>query len=44
MHKMAVMKRENPICEEDSMALWTNLGTMAVPKNICEGKCEVGAF
>ena len=44
MHKMAVMKRENPICEEDSMALWTNLGTMAVPKNIWEGKCEVGPF
>ena len=26
------MKHENHICEEDSMALSTNLGTMTVPK------------
>ena len=38
---MAVMKHENHICEEDSMALSTNLGTMTVPKNIWEGKCEI---
>ena len=31
---MAVMKHENPICEEDSMTSSTNLGTMTVPKNI----------
>ena len=35
------MKHENPICEEDSMALSTNLGTMTVPKNIWEEKYEV---
>ena len=31
---MAVMKYGNPICEGDSIALSTNLGTMTVPKNI----------
>ena len=41
MHKMAVMKHENHICEEDSMTLSTHLGTMTVPKNIWEGKCEI---
>ena len=41
MHKMAVMQHENHICEEDSMALSTNLGTMTVPKNILERKSEI---
>ena len=41
---MAVMKHENHIYEEDSMALSTNLGTMAAPKNIWEGMCEIWAF
>ena len=40
IHKMAVMKHENPSCGEDSMALPRNLGTMMVPKNIWGGKCE----
>ena len=41
---MAVMKYGNPICEGDSIVLSTNLGTMMVPKNVWEGKYEVGAF
>ena len=41
IHKMAGMKHENPICEEDSMALSTNLGTMTAPKNISKGNCEI---
>ena len=38
---MAVMKHENPICDEDSMDSSTNLSTMTVPKYIWEGKCEM---
>jgi len=41
IHEIAVMKHENHICEEDSMALSTHLGTMTVPKNILEEQCEI---
>ena len=41
LRRMTVMEYGNPICEGDSIALSTNLGTMTVPKNIWEGKYEV---
>ena len=44
IHKMAVMKCENPTFKGDSIALSTNFGSMMVPKNIWEWKYEIWDF